>query len=164
MHMTEATDLSDKLKSEGERIGAFFSGLSDEQWQAEVYTEGSTWTIRSILAHQMTAERAFVRLFEQIRQGGEGVSTDFVIDRYNARQQEKTREASPAELLQQYKDLRAQMVAWVAGLQEGDLDRTGRHPFLGVTTLREMVKMIYIHNQQHYRDIRRVMKKDGEAG
>src|SRR5512141_2339804 len=104
--MSEATDLAEKLRSEGERLGAFFGGLTDEQWQAEVYTEGSTWTIRSILAHLMTAERAFVRLFEEIRRGGEGVSTDFVIDRYNARQQEKTRERSPSELLQQYKDLR----------------------------------------------------------
>jgi uncharacterized damage-inducible protein DinB len=162
--MSEATDLAEKLKSEGERMGAFFGGLTDEQWRSEVYTEGQTWTVRSILAHLMTAERAFIKLFEQIRQGGEGVSTDFVIDRYNARQQEKTRELTAAELLQKYKDLRAEMVSWVTGLQEGELDRTGRHPFLGVTTLREMVKMIYIHNQQHYRDIRRVMKKDEAAG
>ncbi|MGE5072583.1 MAG: DinB family protein [Anaerolineae bacterium] len=162
--MSEATDLAEKLKSEGERIGAFFGGLTDEQWQSEVYTEGQTWTVRSILAHLMTAERAFIKLFEQIRQGGEGVSTDFVIDRYNARQQEKTRELSAGELLQKYKDLRAEMVSWVGGLQDGELDRTGRHPFLGITTLREMVKMIYIHNQQHYRDIRRVMKKDEAAG
>jgi hypothetical protein len=38
------------------------------------------------------------------------------------------------------------------------LEKTGRHPFLGVTTLREMIKMIYIHNQTHYRDLRRVLK------
>src|SRR5512141_976004 len=94
--MAEATELADKLKAEGEKFSAFFAGLTDEQWKAKVYTEGSTWTIRSILAHLMTAERAFVRLFEQIRQGGEGVSEDFVIDRYNARQQEKTSAMSPA--------------------------------------------------------------------
>jgi len=27
-----------------------------------------------------------------------------------------------------------------------------------VTTLRDMVKMVYIHNQAHYRDLRRVLK------
>src|SRR5512140_1911362 len=83
--MSEAGELAAKLEAEGEKMSAFFAGLALEQWNAEVYTEGSVWTVRSILAHLMTAERAFVKLFENIRQGGPGVSEDFVIDRYNAR-------------------------------------------------------------------------------
>ncbi len=156
--MTEAANLAEKLRAEGEKFSSFFGGLNDEQWRAEVYTEGSVWTIRSILAHLMTAERAFLKLFEDIRQGGAGTSEDFVIDRYNARQQEKTRDLAPAELLGQYRDVRSRMAAWVAGLEDADLEKTGRHPFLGMTTLREMIKMVYIHNQTHYRDIRRVLK------
>jgi uncharacterized damage-inducible protein DinB len=156
--MTEAADLARKLRSEGDKFSLFFGGLRPQEWATEVYAEGSVWTVRSILAHLMTTERAFIKLFEEIRQGGAGVSEDFVIDRYNARQQEKTREMGPEELLQEYRDLRGQMVAWVSGLQDAELDLKGRHPFLGITTLREMIKMIYIHNQTHYRDIRRVMK------
>jgi uncharacterized protein (TIGR03083 family) len=157
MIMSEAADLAGKLQSEGEKFNGFFGGLTEEQWGTEVYTEGSAWTIRSILAHLVTAERAFVKLFEEIRRGGAGVSEDFVIDRYNARQQEKTRELSPLDLLAQYRSVREEMVSWVAGLSDAELERRGRHPFLGVTTLREMIKMIYIHNQTHYRDIRRVL-------
>jgi len=156
--MSETAELAQKLKSEGEKFAAFFGGLTDDQWNREVYTEGSVWTIRSILSHLMTSERAFVILFERIRQGGAGVSEDFVIDRYNARQQEKTRELTPAELLEQYKAIRAEMIAWVFSITDSDLEKTGRHPFLGLTTLHEMVKMIYIHNQTHYRDLRRVLK------
>ena len=156
--MSETTELAQKLKSEGEKFAAFFGGLTDEQWKKEVYTEGSVWTIRNILSHLMTSERAFVKLFENIRQGGQGVAEDFVIDRYNASQQEKTKELTPAELLDQYKAVRAEMIAWVSGISDSDLDKTGRHPFLGVITLREMVKMVYIHNQTHYRDLRRVLK------
>src|SRR5512140_644794 len=148
--MSEATTLAEKLRSEGEKFSTYFGGLGEQQWKAEIYTEGSTWTVRSILSHLMTAERAFVKLFEQIRQGGTGVSEDFVIDRYNARQQEKTSQLTPPELLQQFQDVRAEMAAWVAGLSDAELERTGRHPFLGNTTLREMIKMIYIHNQTHY--------------
>src|SRR5512141_1587662 len=155
--MDEASQLAEKLKSEGEKFTAFFGGLSEEQWNADVYTEGSVWTVRSILSHLMTSERAFVRLFEQIRTGGPGVSEDFVIDRYNARQQEKTRELDPQELLQRYREIRGQMVEWVSHLEDRELEITGRHPFLGMTSLREMIKMIYIHNQTHYRDIRRVL-------
>jgi uncharacterized damage-inducible protein DinB len=158
MVVSETAELADKLRSEGEKFAAFFTGLSDDQWKLEVYTEGATWTVRNILAHLMTAERAFIRLFEDIRQGGPGASEDFSIDRYNARQQEKTRELTPQELLEQYKSIRKEMTAWVAGANDADLEKVGRHPFLGVTTLREMVKMVYIHNQIHYRDMRKVMK------
>ena len=156
--MSAAVELAQKLKSEGEKFAAFFSGLTDDQWNLEIYTEGAVWTIRNVLSHLMTSERAFVKLFENVRQGGPGVSEDFVTDRYNARQQEKTRNLSPRELLEQYKAVRAQMIEWVSSLGDADLERTGRHPFLGMTTLREMVKMVYIHNQTHYRDVRRVLK------
>src|SRR5574341_413165 len=155
--MSETSELAAKLKSEGEKLMSFFTGLTDDQWKLEVYTEGTVWTIRRILAHLMTAERAFVKLFENIRQGGSGVSEDFVIDRYNARQQEKTQDLSPEELLKQFQSVRAEMIPWVSSINDTDLERTGRHPFLGVTTLREMVKMVYIHNQIHYRDIRKAL-------
>ncbi|MEW6028259.1 MAG: DinB family protein [Chloroflexota bacterium] len=156
--MSETTELAEKLKTEGQKMTDFFAALADDQWQAEVYTEGAAWTVRMVLSHFVTSERGLVTLFERIRQGGEGVTDDFSIDRYNARQQEKTRELTPQELLEQYNFVRAESVAWVSGLQEPELDKTGRHPFLGQTTLREMVKMLYIHNQLHYRDLKRVLK------
>ena len=156
--MSEVAELVQKLKSEGEKYAAIFADLTDEQWQKEVYTEGSVWTIRSILAHLVTAERGFTKLFPSIRDGGPGAGEDFDIDRYNASQQEKTRELTPRELLEQYKSVRAEMVAWVSSLDEADLDKRGRHPFLGQTTLREMIKLIYLHNQLHYRDLKKVLK------
>ena len=155
--MPELQDLADKLKSEGERFLAIFSGLTDAQWQSKVYTEGAVWTVRNVLSHFVTSERGLVKLFEQIRQGGEGVAQDFSIDFYNARQQEKTKELTPQVLLEQYKSVRANSVAWVLGLKEADLEITGRHPFLGTTTMREMIKMLYLHNQIHYRDLKKVL-------
>ncbi len=156
--MTESLELAEKLKTEGERIANFFEGLSDDQWRTGVYTEGSLWTIRNVLSHFFTSERGLVRLFAGIREGGQGVSDDFSVDRYNARQQEKTQELSPRELLENYKAVRAETVAFVSTLNDKELELTGRHPFLGVTTLREMIKLVYVHNQTHYRDIKRVMK------
>ena len=156
--MSETAELAQKLKSEGGKFAAFFGSLTEEQWKKEIYTEGSVWTIRNILAHLMTSERAFIKLFESIRQGGGGVADDFVADRYNASQQQKTKELTPIELLDQYKAMRVRMIEWVSGISDSDLEKTGRHPALGITTLREMIKMVYIHNQTHYRDLRRVLK------
>jgi hypothetical protein len=156
--MSELTELAEKLKSEGERFVAIFSGLTEAQWQAYVYTEGTVWTVRNVLSHFVTSERGLVKLFEQIRLGGAGAADDFSIDRYNASQQEKTKELTPQELLEQYKSVRANSVDWVLGLKESDLEIIGRHPFLQQTTIREMVKMLYLHNQIHYRDLKKAMK------
>ena len=155
--MSEVTELAEKLKSEGEKMVSIFNGLSEDQWNQEVYTEGTTWTIRNVLSHFVTSERGLVKLFEQIRQGGTGSPDDFSIDRYNASMQERTKEFSSQELLGQYRQVRANTVTWISGLQPSDLDITGRHPFLGQTQLREMVKMLYIHNLTHYRDMKKAL-------
>ena len=159
--MGEVAELAAKLESEGERLRAFFAGLDGDQWQIEVYTEGTVWTIRDIVAHLMTAERAFAILFERIRRGGSGVTEDFAVDRYNASQQHSTKDSSPSDLLQSFGLARVALVKWLSGLAEEELDRKGRHPHLGVTGLREMIKMVYIHSQLHYRDVRRVLRDRG---
>ena len=156
--MSEAIGLAEKLKSEGEKMVAIFDQLTDDQWQAEIYTEGTTWTIRNVLSHFVTSERGLLKLFEKIRQGDAGAPDDFSIDRYNAAMQARTQELTPQELLEQYKAIRAESVAWTSGLSEDDLQKQGRHPFLGVTTIREMIKMLYIHNLNHYRDMKKVIK------
>lgn len=156
--MSELNDLADKLRTEGEKFFALFAGLTDDQWGEEVYTEGETWTMRNVLSHFVTSERGLVRLFERIRLTGEGASEEFSIDRYNASQQEKTKDLSPQELLEQYRAIRADSIAWTLSLEEADLEKQGRHPFLGMTTLREMIKMLYLHNQIHYRDMKKVLK------
>ena len=156
--MSETNELADKLKSEGEKFYAIFAGLTDDQWQLEVYTEGETWTMRNVLSHFVTSERGLVKLFERIRTTGEGASEDFSIDRYNAAQQARTKDLPPRDLLEQYKEVRSNSVAWVAGLKDEELEITGRHPFLGMTKIRDMIKMLYIHNQNHYRDMRKALK------
>ena len=156
--MSEITELAEKLKSEGEKFVAIFTGLTDEQWQMEVYTEGATWTIRNLLSHFVTSERGLIKLFEQIRQGGAGAADDFSIDRYNAAMQERTKAVTPQELIEQYKQVRANAIVWVSGLHESELEIQGRHPFLGQTVIREMIKMLYLHNQLHYRDMKKALK------
>jgi len=158
--MSETTPawLAERLKKEGEKVVANFVALSDEQWQREVYTEGATWTIRSVLAHFVTSERGLLKLFKDIREGGVGASEDFSIDHYNARQQQKTKDLTPRELLAQFAEVRADTAEWVSGLSQDDLAKEGRHPFLGQVQLVEMLRMIYLHNQIHIRDFRKLVE------
>jgi hypothetical protein len=156
--MSEITELAEKLKSEGDKFISIFSGLTDAQWNQEVYTEGTTWTIRNVLSHFVTSERGLLKLFEKIRQGDGGSPDDFSIDRYNAAMQERNKDATPQELIEQYQQVRASAIAWVSGLNQSELEITGRHPFLGHTAIRDMIKMLYIHNLNHYRDMKKALK------
>jgi len=149
--------LADRLKSEGDKTIVFFNSLKDENWEITVYTEGSEWTIRNVLAHFVSAEQGFIRLFKDILAGGKGAADDFDIDRYNAKQQELIKDASRQELVKFFQAGRFEMVSLVGSLSIEDLQREGRHPFLGLTTLAEMIKMVYRHNQIHHRDLRKLI-------
>ena len=156
--MTESPAfLADRLRVEGEKTTTFFANLKPGQWECKVYTEGDTWTVRSVLAHYITAERGFIKIFSGIRDGELGVPDDFDIDRYNASQQKKSKDLSPTELLGQFGSIRQQMIELVASFSALDLEKQGRHPFLGQTTLVEMIKLVYRHNQVHIRDLRKVI-------
>lgn len=150
------TFLAERLRAEGERIAASFTALTGDQWQQVVYTESAEWKVRDVLAHFVSVEKSILKLFENIRDGGEGASEDFSVDRFNAEQVAKLADMSPFDLLAQFKASRAQMIAWVSSLSESDLQKKGRHPFLGVTTMGEMIKMVYRHNQIHLRDLRHI--------
>jgi hypothetical protein len=54
--------------------------------------------------------------------------------------------------------VRANAIAWVSGLADSELEISGRHPFLGQTAIREMIRMLYIHNLNHYRDMKKALK------
>jgi len=161
-HMPEMTPawLAERLEKEGEKVIAYFTALTDEQWNIEVYTEGDTWTIRNVLAHFVTSEHGLHKLFQAILEGGLGASDDFSIDYYNARQQEKTKDMTPGELLKQFKAVRADLVKWVSKRSQDDLALEGRHPFMGQVNLGEMLKMIYLHNQLHFRDFRKSVEQE----
>lgn len=150
--------LANRLREEGEKIVAYFSSLPDEQWNTEVYTENDIWTVRDVLAHFVTSERGLHKLFKSIREGGLGASEDFSIDRYNARQQEKTQDLTPEELLDQFIDVRSDLARWVSKLSKEDLALIGRHPYMGQVQLGEMIKMIYLHHQFHFRDFRKLVE------
>jgi len=150
--------LAERLASESQKVCDFFRDLSPEQWKSVVYTAGPAWTAHDILAHFVSAEQAIKLLIEQVCQGGEGAPDGFDIDGFNADEAKKFAAHSPAELLQNFKDSRQATIEMTAQMQPADLARNGRHPFLGWVATEEMLKMLYLHNQLHLRDLRRLLK------
>lgn len=155
--MDSGLTLAEKLRSDGYRVESFLSDLKDADRTVAVYTEGTHWTVTSILAHFVSAEKAFLKLFMNIQHGGKGVGEDFQIDTFNAEEQVTAEALAWDDLLDDFRRVRTQMIGLVGSFSPQDLERVGRHPYLGETTLREMVKLIYIHNQTHLRDVRRAL-------
>jgi uncharacterized protein (TIGR03083 family) len=156
--MSDRTEpITARLIEKGQETAAFFRALTPQQWQARVYTEGSQWDARQVLCHFVSAERAFLRIFEDVMQGGPGAPEGFNIDRFNEREVSQMAMLAPQELIAQFEQVRAAVVAFVQGLDDSDLDREGRHPFFGVDRLEKFLKLIYRHNMIHERDVRRAL-------
>lgn len=147
-----------RLRSEGDKALEFWNNLKPTQWEVEIYSDGEVWTIRNLLVHFVTAEKGFLNIFSDIINGGSGVREDFDIDRYNSSQQKKNIDFSTAELIDEFRVVREEMIYFVMGLTDADLLKVGRHPFLGQVALLEMVKLIYRHNQLHLRDVRKLLE------
>lgn|SRR5574341_693667 len=153
--MSERTDyLAKRLSQRRDETLELFRGLKPEDWSKKVYSEGTVWDARNVLAHFVFAEQGLVRLFQQIAAGGEGASPDFDIDRYNASRQEKLAGLSPDELIAQFEQTRAETIAYVWALSDGDLDKAGRHPTGQILPLETQIKIVYKHNQVHEQDLR----------
>jgi hypothetical protein len=63
----------------------------------------------------------------------------------------------PGELIEQFRQERENCIALVHRLSQEDLQKSGRHPWLGVAPVEEIVKLLYRHNQIHLRDIRKAL-------
>ena len=147
--------LSERMLSEGQKTLEFFRALTPEQWGLTIYTEGSDWAVRDVLAHFVAAESGIARLVENILSGGAGTPEDFNLNAYNERKVAGFKGVSTEELLAQFASLRENSAALARRLSPEDLLKTGRHPWLGVAAIADILKMMYRHNQIHQRDIRR---------
>ena len=152
--------LAERLASESQKTLEFFRALSPEQWDCVVYSQGPLWTVHHLLAHFVSAEQALNLLIEDVYAGGAGAPEDFDIDGFNAGEVAEMVRRTPQELLQEFELSRRACVALVREMQAEDLEKSGRHPFLGWVALEDMIKMLYRHHQIHLRDLRRLLKPD----
>ena len=152
------TELAGRLDEEGQKTRRFFNHLTSDQWERTVYTEGAGWSIRQVLAHFVSTESAIARLVNNILAGGTGSQENFKMNEYNERKVAALEQVSPAELLERFSQLRQESSSIVRNMAPEDLAKVGRHPFLGITTIEEILKLLYVHNQIHMRDVKRGLK------
>jgi uncharacterized protein (TIGR03083 family) len=147
-----------RLEREGERSLAFFRDLQPEDWDQQVYSEGVGWTVRHVLAHFVESETSIARLVAHIVEGGPGVPEEFDLDSYNEREVARMVERTPKELMEAFSAARAKTIAMVRAFPPAHLEKTGRHPFLGIAPVVDILKLMYRHTMIHQRDLRRTLK------
>lgn len=147
-----------RLNEDGEKTASFFEELSPSDWSQQVYTTGSSWSVRDVLAHFLSAEISFEALVTDVISGGSGAPRDLDINDFNESEVPKLDHLAPPELLARYRDARGKTVDLVETLAASDLEKSGFHPWFGEVKVAQMLKLVYRHNMIHFRDIRRALK------
>jgi hypothetical protein len=152
--------LAERLRTEGEKTVEFFRQTPAPQWSQQIYSDGSGWTAGQILIHFISTEEAIQALIADVLAGGAGAAEGFDIDAFNEREVVRLGNLPVHDLLDRFAELRQKTAAIVAQMRPDDLQRMGRHPFLGVVALADTIKLLYRHNQIHIRDIRHLSSGD----
>lgn len=151
------TEICAALAAAAEDTVTFYESLTPEQLQCVVYTDEVHWTVRQVLAHLATIEQSMHALFRNILAGGPGSPEDFDVMRFNRSQPQKLDHLAMPDLLGRFKAVRRETIAIAAAMAEEDLDREGRHVFLGHDRLERFLRWAYEHARLHEEDARRAL-------
>lgn len=154
----EINHIEKRLREEGELTLAFFQSLSVNELDTLIYTGDVNWRVRDVLAHFISAERAYQRYLGEILAGGPGVPTDLDIDQFNAIEVVGFSEWEVIDLIKAYRETRDETLRMVADLQLDDLKISVVHPWSGEKDLAWFLKLLYRHQLIHIQDIKRNLK------
>ncbi|MBN2149674.1 MAG: DinB family protein [Anaerolineales bacterium] len=155
---TTPTQLAQRLSENADKSLEFFRSLTPEQWEKAIFSDIARWNARQVLAHFASAEMGRATLIQDILSGGAGSPENFSVDAFNEQEVNRLDHLSVDELIQQFASLRQETARLVASLAQEDLVRPGRDPFLGQTTLEEIIQLTYRHTQIHLREMRKAIE------
>ncbi len=143
-------------ESRGELMG-LLEGLSREQWQTQVFSEGDVWTVTTVLAHLVESERGMSIHVHKIRKGEATLPENFDLERWNAGLARRVGDVAPEELLASAAATRARTLEVMESLEEGEWELTGRHPSRGEITVAQYYETIHAHEVGHVHDMREAL-------
>ena len=156
MTPSPAHNLAEKLLVEGERTAAFFEDLGVEAWSRQLYAHDNLWTVRDALEHLTLAETNLIAIIADVAAGGTGAPDGFDIDAFNRDHTGHLAALHRPALLAAYRTQRARTAELARSLSESQLALRGRHPAMGDASVADMLKMIYLHNAMHVKDVKRL--------
>ena len=132
-------------------------GLSREQWQTQVFSEGAVWTVTTVLAHLVESERGMSIHVHKIRKGEATLPEDFDLERWNAGLARRVGDVAPEELMASAAATRARTLEVMESLEETEWELTGHHPSRGEITVAQYYETIHAHEVGHVQDMREAL-------
>jgi hypothetical protein len=152
------THIRRRLIEEGDKTLTFFEALDPPDWDQQVYTTGSSWHVRQILAHFISAERAYQAYLRDVLAGGRGAPSDLDIDRFNEAETPPLSRQPVVELIADLRQARSETVRLTEGMDESDLARQAFHPWFGEKDVAFFLKLLYRHHTMHLYEVRRALE------
>ncbi len=154
MSQNKKEAIKDKLTAVREETVRVLSGLTEEQWNAPVYTdEGAEWRVIDVARHVTDSERGMTALMAQVQGGGAAVSADFDLERWNRRVVTKLQDKGPADLLADMAANRQALFAFMDTLADDDWAKEGRHASLRILSIEQVCHLIADHEKAHIAEI-----------
>ena len=155
---SELTHIQTRLSIEGHKTTTFFTALTPADWEQPVYTTGSRWRVKQVLAHFISAERAYQYYIKDVLAGGSGAPSDLDINAFNDSEAPAISVAPKDELIALFSQVRQETLDLTASITDQDLYRMGFHPWFGEKELSWYLKLLYRHNLMHLQDVRKALE------
>ncbi|MEZ4705796.1 MAG: DinB family protein [Caldilineaceae bacterium] len=146
-----------KMAESRAALKAILDALEPAQWSTPVFSEGSVWTVKTVVSHLLDSERGMSIQVHKIRKGEETVPEGFDLARWNAGVEKRVGELTPAQFMEALAQTRARTLQGMDSLSDEEWALTGRHPSRGMITVEQYYETMYGHELMHGADIRKAV-------
>ena len=147
-----AKEISERIKSFSDNVMAFVERLSEDDWRK--VCESEEWPVGATAYHLGAGHFAIFDMAGMIVRGED--LPPLTMDQINAMSDKQAREhadCTKADALEALRKNSAQMVAFVAGLTDEELDRKGSMPaFGGETTTEQLIQFTIFESAMRHFD------------
>ncbi len=152
-----------KLNAERAKLLESFANLPREAMVKPFGDEG--WSIKDLVAHLAMAEAVNVKFakmmvtretpvqLKELAADYPDFPGEFELDKFNAWMTERWRAKSLDEILAALNATRADTLAWLDTVTPEQLERSGAHAVWGNQSVRQMLRILVIHDKLHRGDI-----------
>ncbi len=159
--MTERTQsLQDHLNRVHAATWPVLSDLPAAAMGVTVYdSEGGTWTVKDLLGHLADSEAGLLGQAQRLVTGEQTVPPDFDLARWNRSAVRRSKETTPAELLDKILVAHAASLKFLETLGDDQLDLVGRHSSGSMLSTERFIRRIADHRAEHVADIRAALAR-----
>jgi uncharacterized damage-inducible protein DinB len=125
---------------------------------------GKGWSIRDNLAHLTDAERAHRGFVNAVLEGRAVRLEGFDLDRWNEEHVARRAEQSTEDILSDLRAQRQETLAFIAIIPSDAWEKRGNHPALGEVSVRQVIKVIGVHERMHLKQIRWLLEAQNAEG